>query len=216
MEGPTHIPQRSEQSLARAVRLCFYYINTCCYFKLSYLFFPVLVYCLTPLGNTNSPQQPPLLPCSPLPSAVPGKTAFQPGAGTGLSPSHLPVQMDKLRPGAECPGAKARWDQPRRARARTQTRSERGFPQRPVFVPGACVFQDATEAIVEKRRLRRLGPRCGNKGLRTQTRSALAEGPGWPSAAGAGAPAAARPARAGRGRLGRWGRRRGGRRCAFV
>lgn len=73
VEGPTHIPQHSERSPARAVHLCFYYINTCCYFRSSCLCFPVLVYCLSPLGNTNTPQQPPRLPCSPLPPAVPGK-----------------------------------------------------------------------------------------------------------------------------------------------
>lgn len=125
---------------------------------------------------------------SPLPPAVPAgggkhnthtqnQNAFLLGPGTGLSPStHQLPETNKLRQG------RSAWEElvpphPHR------NRSERGFPPRRVFVPGACVFQDATEAIAEKQPFSPLGPQCANRGLRTQTLPALAETRGLRSAA---------------------------------
>lgn len=196
-----HIPQHSEQSLAQAVHSCFHYIYTCSDFKLSCLFFPLLVYCLTPPGNTNSPQQPPCLPCSLLPASRRAwkKTPSSPdGAGTGLSPyaRHLPVQMDKVRQGR---GAGERRPEgpapPRQPYPETRAPSS-GFRGAAYLVPGARVFLDATGAIAQERRFGPLGPLCANKGLSSQTRTALAEALGLRSAA---------RAPAGRGRWGSGG-----------
>ena len=89
-----------------------------------------------------------------------------------------------------------------------------GFRHAACLVPGARVFLDATGAIAQERRfgpLGALGPLCANKGLSSQTRTALAEARGLRSAARA-------PAGRGRwgGELGRPGEDAAARWCRLL